>query len=88
MNSQGRLLKLGRASWLPCSQIVLIAGADSEPIQRLIGSYRDSDKLVDLSHGLPDRSVVLTASGYLLLSAVRARTLAARYLEGLSRPEP
>jgi len=87
LNSKGQLLKLGRASWLPCSQVVLIAAADSEPIQQLIGSYREVDKLVDLSRGLPARSVLLTASGYLLLSAVRARTLDARYVDQLIQQE-
>jgi regulator of extracellular matrix RemA (YlzA/DUF370 family) len=74
-------VNLGGENQIAKEQIVVIARPDSPPIQRLIAVYKRQDKVIDLSRGQPARSVILTAAGYLVLSSLRAKTVADRCLE-------
>ena len=82
-DDDNELINLGRGNTIAKREIVVIARPDSGAIKRLIATYKVKGKVIDLSGGQRMRSVILTASGYLVLSTLRPKTLAQRFLEPL-----
>ena len=62
-------------------RIVTVASPDSAPIKRLVQDSRDFGRVIDCSCGRKTRSVIITDSDHVILSAIQAETLAGR-LEG------
>lgn len=62
-------------------RIIAVASPDSAPIKRLVQDSRDFGRVIDCSCGRKTRSVIVTDSDHVILSAIQAETLAGR-LEG------
>ncbi len=62
-------------------RIITIASPDSAPIKRLVQDSRDYGRVIDCSCGRRTRSVIVTDSDHVILSAIQAETIAGR-LEG------
>lgn len=62
-------------------RIITVASPDSAPIKRLIQDSRDYGRVIDCSCGRKTRSVIITDSDHVILSAIQAETLVGR-LEG------
>ncbi len=62
-------------------RIITVASPDSAPIKRLVQDSRDFGRVIDCSCGRKTRSVIITDSDHVILSAIQAETLAGR-LEG------
>ncbi len=62
-------------------RIISVASPESAPIKRLIQDSRDYGRVIDCSCGRKTRSVIITDSDHVILSAIQAETLAGR-LEG------
>jgi len=76
-----RLLNIGLDNLVAQEEIVVIARPDSVPVKRLVDAYEREHKVIDLTRGRRTRAVIFTASGYVVLSPLRTKTLAERYLE-------
>jgi len=61
-------------------RIVALVSPDSAPMKRLIQDSRETDKLVDVTCGKKTRSVVITDSGHIILSAIQLDTVSNRAL--------
>ena len=59
-------------------RIVAIASPDSEPIKRLVRDAKDAGRVIDASCGRRTRSVVITDSEHIILSAIQAETITNR----------
>ena len=59
-------------------RIVAIISPDSAPVKRLVQDSRASRRLLDFTCGRRTRSVIVTDSDHILLSAVQTETIAAR----------
>lgn len=73
-----KLLNVGRGNMVSKDRIVAIASPDSAPMKRLIQDMRDSVNLIDCTGGKKTRSVVVTDSNHIILSAMALETLSAR----------
>lgn len=62
-------------------RIITVASPESAPIKRLIQDSRDYGRVIDCSCGRKTRSVIITDSDHVILSAIQAETLVGR-LEG------
>ena len=62
-------------------RIITVASPDSAPIKRLVQDSRDYGRVIDCSCGRKTRSVIITDSDHVILSAIQAETLVGR-LEG------
>jgi len=72
------LLNIGFGHTVLSSRIIAIVSPKSAPIKRLKQEARRTGKLVDATSGRQTRSVVVTDSGHVILSAVMPTTLLAR----------
>ena len=75
------LLNVGLDNMVSKNEIVAIARPDSLPIKEMIQAYDDQNRLIDLTRGRKRRSVIVTSSGYVILSPLRTPTLADRYTD-------
>lgn len=76
-----RLLNVGYGNIVTASRVVAVISPSAAPIRRLRTEARDRGKLVDATEGRKTRSVIVTDSDHVILSAVQPETLVHRLLE-------
>jgi regulator of extracellular matrix RemA (YlzA/DUF370 family) len=73
-----RLLNIGYGNLLVASRVISIVASASAPMRRLREEAADRGKLIDATQGRRTRSILITDSDHVVLSAVNPETLAAR----------
>jgi hypothetical protein len=81
-----KLLNIGYGNVIVAARVVAVVGASAAPIRRLRDEAGPRGKLVDATQGRKTRSVIITDSDHVVLSAVQPDTIAAR-LEGTGGDE-
>ena len=76
-----KLLSVGLGNFVVPSRIVGIVNPASSPMRRLREDARQAGKLVDATQGRKTRSLVVTDSNHVILSAVQAETMRQRLQE-------
>ncbi len=72
------LVSVGFGNIVSASRIVALVGPDAAPVKRLIQDAREHHLLIDASCGRKTRSVLVTDSGHVILSALQTETIAHR----------
>ena len=72
------LLAIGFGNYVAADKIITILSPDSAPIKRMITDGRERGMLVDASFGRSTRSVILTSSNHVILSALTPEELTRR----------
>jgi regulator of extracellular matrix RemA (YlzA/DUF370 family) len=75
-----KLLSVGYGNVVVASRVVAVVGPGAAPIRRLRSEARERGKLIDATEGRKTRSVIVTDSDHVILSAVQAETLVSRLL--------
>jgi len=70
-----KLINVGFGNIVSAGRIVAIVSPESAPIKRVINEARDDGLLVDATYGRRTRSVIITDSGHVVLSAVQPETV-------------
>lgn len=73
-----KLLNVGFGNMVMASRVVAIITPSSAPTKRLKEEARESRKLIDVTQGRKTRSIIITDSDHIVLSAVEASTVANR----------
>ena len=61
------------------NRVVAIIGPNAAPIKRLRDEARDDKRLIDATQGRKTRSVIITDSNHVILSAIQSETIAQRF---------
>jgi regulator of extracellular matrix RemA (YlzA/DUF370 family) len=84
-----RLVNVGYGNFVVASRVVAVVDPSSAPIKRLKDEAKEGGRLVDATQGRRTRSVIITDSDHLILSALQPETMAARFLDtGAQVTEP
>jgi regulator of extracellular matrix RemA (YlzA/DUF370 family) len=75
----GKLLNIGFGNSVVSSRVVAIVSPSSSPMKRLREEAKDEQRLIDATQGRRTRSIVITDSNHVVLSAVQAETIAQRF---------
>lgn len=75
----GKLVNLGFGNMVVAKRVLAIVNPNSSPMKRLREDARDAGQLIDATQGRRTRSIVITDSGHVILSAVQTETVAMRY---------
>jgi len=75
---EGRLVNIGFGNTVISNRVVAIIMPGSAPMKRLREDARNTQRLVDATHGRKTRSIIVTDSNHIILSAVHAETLSLR----------
>lgn len=76
------LINIGFGNMVAASKIVAIVTPGSAPMKRLREEARQMGKLIDATEGRRTRSIVITDSDHIILSALQAETIAQRVVSG------
>jgi len=80
--SNGILLNIGYGNLVVASRVVAITAPASAPMKRLRDEAFNRGKLVDATHGRRTRSIIVTDSDHIVLSAINPETIASRLYQG------
>ena len=80
--SNGVLLNIGYGNLVAASRVVAIASPASAPMKRLREEASNRGKLVDATQGRRTRSIIVTDSDHIILSAINPETIASRLYPG------
>lgn len=73
-----RLLNVGYGNFVPAERVIAIVSPQSSPMRRLREEAGNRFKLVDATQGRRTRSILVTDSDHVILSALNPETIAAR----------
>jgi len=72
------MLNIGFGNVVAANRVVAIASPNSAPVKRLKDEARDEKRLIDVTHGRKTRSVLITDSNHVILSAIQTETISQR----------
>ena len=73
-----RLINIGFGNTVISHRVVAVVVPGSAPMKRLRERASQADRLIDATHGRKTRSIIITDSNHIILSAVHADTLSLR----------
>ena len=73
-----KLISVGYGNFVIAGRVVSIVNPASAPMRRLREDARQGGRLVDATQGRKTRSIIITDSNHVVLSAVLAETLVQR----------
>ena len=72
------MINIGFGNTVVSQRVVAVVMPRSAPRKRLREEARQADRLIDATHGRKTRSIIVTDSNHVILSAVHADTLSQR----------
>jgi extracellular matrix regulatory protein A len=75
------LVNIGFGNVVASAKVVAIVTPGSSPMKRLREEAKKSGRLVDATQGRRTRSIIITDSNHIVLSALQAETITQRFLE-------
>lgn len=78
------LVNIGFGNVVASAKVVAIVTPGSAPIKRMREESKKEGKLVDATQGRRTRSIIITESNHIILSALQAETITQRFLDGKS----
>jgi hypothetical protein len=72
------LVNIGFGNVVAASRVVAVVTPGSAPIRRLREEARQRGKLIDATEGRRTRSIIITDSDHVILSALQAETITQR----------
>ena len=73
-----KLINIGFGNLVSGDRVVAIVSPESAPIKRIVQDARDKGLLIDASCGRRTRSVIITDSDHIILSALQTETIGGR----------
>jgi len=81
-NAVPTLISIGYGNLISASRVVSIVSPQSSPMRRLREQASKTGKLIDATEGRKTRSILITDSDHVVLSAINPETIAARLEPG------
>ena len=74
-----KLVNIGFGNSVVSRRVVAIISPNAAPIRRLRDEAREDNRLIDATQGRRTRSVLITDSNHVILSAIQSETIAQRF---------
>jgi regulator of extracellular matrix RemA (YlzA/DUF370 family) len=72
------LVHIGFGSVIAVNRVIAFLSINQQPIKRLLREVREEGRLIDATHGRKAKTAILFDTGYMMLAAVTAETIAHR----------
>ena len=82
-----KFINIGFGNMVAAERVVAVVSPDSAPIKRLIQDAKDTGRVIDVSCGRRTRSVIITDSEHVILSAIQSETIANRLESNMADDE-
>ncbi len=80
-----KLLNIGYGNLLVKERIVTVISPDAAPIKRMVADAKETGRAIDASCGKKTRSVIITDSDHIVLSALEPERILSRYNESADK---
>ena len=77
-----KFINVGFGNMVAAYRVVALASPDSAPVKRLVQDAKDDGRAIDVTCGRRTRSVIITDSEHVILSAIQTETIANRLTTG------
>jgi regulator of extracellular matrix RemA (YlzA/DUF370 family) len=74
-----QVINIGLGNFVLAGRVVAIISPSSAPMKRLREEARDAGRLVDVTQGRKTRSILVTDSNHVVLTAIQPETLSQRF---------
>jgi regulator of extracellular matrix RemA (YlzA/DUF370 family) len=74
-----RLVNIGFGNSVVSRRVIAIISPNAAPIKRLRDEAREDKRLIDATQGRRTRSVIITDSNHVILSAIQSETISQRF---------
>jgi regulator of extracellular matrix RemA (YlzA/DUF370 family) len=81
------LLNIGFGNTVVTRRIIAIVTPGSAPMKRLKEDAKEGKRLIDATQGRRTRSIIITDSNHVILSAIQAETISQRFVTGFEFKE-
>ena len=72
------LVNVGFGNMVNKDRIIVVVSPETAPIKRLVQDAKDSGRAIDVTCGRRTRSVIITDSDHVILSAINCETISNR----------
>jgi len=76
------LVNIGYGNMVMAAKVVAVLSPESAPMRRLKEEAKERKMLLDATQGRKTRSIIITDSDHVILSAVQVETLTQRFFGG------
>ncbi len=73
-----KLINVGFGNIVSGARVIAIVSPDSAPIKRIVQEAKERGMVIDATCGRRTRSVIVTDSDHIILSAIQTETIAGR----------
>ena len=73
-----KLINIGFGNIVPAEKVIAIISPESAPIKRVMHEADERGKLINATYGRRTRSVIVTSSDHIILSALQPETISNR----------
>ncbi len=73
-----QLINIGFGNLVSADKIVAVVAPDSAPIKRIVQDAKEQGLLIDATYGRKTRSVIITQSEHIVLSAINPESIGNR----------
>lgn len=73
------LVNIGFGNYVLAGRVVSIVNPASSPMRRMREDARDAGRLIDATQGRKTRSILVTDSNHIILSAIQPETISQRF---------
>ena len=81
------LLNIGFGNTVVARRVICIVTPGSAPMKRLKEDAKEDKRLIDATQGRRTRSIIITDSNHVILSAIQAETISQRFESGYEYKE-
>jgi hypothetical protein len=81
------LVNVGFGNMVNTERIITVVSPETAPIKRLVQDAKDNNRAIDVTCGRRTRSVIITDSDHVILSAIQCETIANRISGDTSQSE-
>lgn len=75
------LINIGFGNYVLAGRVISIVNPVSSPMRRLREDARTEGRLIDATQGRKTRSILVTDSNHVILSAIQPETISQRFLQ-------
>lgn len=79
MHKVSQMINIGYGNFMNAEKVVAVVSNDAAPVKRMIQIAKEQDRIIDATHGKKTKSVIVTESHHIVLSALLPETLQSRF---------
>ena len=73
-----KFVNVGFGNLIAATRVIALASPESAPIKRMVSEAKEAGRAIDVTCGRRTRTVIVTVSDHVILSAIQTETIANR----------